>query len=369
MSPNGAEGFKAASPHRPRHQITRSISELSSPIRLHRHHSHRAAKEKERDREALAPVPQSVRLSLDGERSEAMTPNLSPNASRRTSILVAPTDDSPGVLVPTTVATTPGPTNAPISKRGSKDSGLVREQQKAVARESGLKRSLTELENLSTSTTRHLDDTYYSVLEKLGALQNTISALKELADLSHQMNDSFSTDAEELVVDVSSQLDAFGQFEDQQDRIETLQGRIHLGREKIKSLSERVDLVRVRIENWERADRDWQERTRRRLKAVWVVTSLVIFLVLLVLASAQYASESLEDTTSRLANGSLQTIQDGIGAGAGAGANTGTKSSTNNNNNLWKQRGEGPDKGLASETDNAANSSQKVDILRVFDEL
>ena len=52
------------------------------------------------------------------------------------------------------------------------------------------------------ATTRRFEDTYYSVLEKLGTLQNTIVALKELAGLSREMNLAFTTEAEELVTDV-----------------------------------------------------------------------------------------------------------------------------------------------------------------------
>lgn len=95
MSHSGHDPSKGpSSPQRPRHQITRSISELSSPIRLHRHHSHRANKERERD--ALSPVPSNtgVRASLDGSPSVAVTPNLSPNPSRRASILYAQTADN-----------------------------------------------------------------------------------------------------------------------------------------------------------------------------------------------------------------------------------------------------------------------------------
>ena len=54
---------------------------------------------------------------------------------------------------------------------------------------------MAELDSFSTTTTRRLDDTYYSVLEKLGTLQSTIAALKELAGLSAQMNDTFNIEA------------------------------------------------------------------------------------------------------------------------------------------------------------------------------
>ena len=159
---------------------------------------------------------------------------------------------------------------------------------------SALQRSLAELETFANSTTKQLDDSYYSVLAKLTSLQNTIAALRELAEASHQLNNSFTADADELVTDINSQLDAFGQFEDQQQRIESLQSRIHAGRDLIRSLSERVDAVSERIESWERADKEWQERTRRRLMVIWGITSAVIFVLALLYYGAQYrASGSL----------------------------------------------------------------------------
>lgn len=134
---------------------------------------------------------------------------------------------------------------------------------------------------------------YYSILEKLGVLQSTITALWGLAAMSRETNESFKRDTQELVGELEGQLDAFGQFDEQQRRIQALQERIQNGRQRIGELSERVDAVRERIEGWERADREWQERTRRRLKAIWVVMSVIVTLVVLLVVSAQYASPAL----------------------------------------------------------------------------
>ncbi|KAK4673147.1 hypothetical protein QC763_109270 [Podospora pseudopauciseta] len=299
MSQYAVETSKVPSPGRPRHQITRSISEISSPIRLHRHHSHRVIRERERD--ALSPITQSA-TSLQrpspqpyevSSKSAGGTPNISPNPSRRPSLLYASADDEgmPASHGPTLVST-----SAPASiTKSSAEVDLVKEQQKAAVRNSGLQRSLNELETFASTTTRRLDETYYSVEEKLGTLQSTIAALKGLAELSNQLNNSFSAEAEELVADVTSQLDALGNFEDQQQRIESLQNRISTGRESIKSLSERVDVVRARIESWERADREWREAVRKRLTALWVVVVTVGLVLILLMISAQYVREKPGD--------------------------------------------------------------------------
>jgi len=205
------------------------------------------------------------------------------------------------------------------------------------------------------ATTRRFEDTYYSVLEKLGTLQNTIVALKELAGLSREMNLAFTTEAEELVTDVGSQLDGFGQFEDQQRRIEKLQSRISAGRDRIKILSKRVDVVGERIENWENADKEWQERTRKRLKAVWVVTSILLFIFLALFLSVQYAPESLENATMRLANDSLNTLRNVTGS---------------NTSQSWaKSKASGSESQDATNGRGTEDLTSPSDLLRVFDEL
>jgi hypothetical protein len=215
---------------------------------------------------------------------------------------------------------------------------------------------LVELESFASSTTKRLDDTYHSLLDKLSTLQSTVAALKELADLSRQVNTHFRAEAEELVADVGSQLDSFGQFEDQQKRIESLQDRIHAGRKRIRLLSERVDGVSERIENWERADREWQEKTRKRLKAMWIVITVVIFSMLFLFVGFQYVNEGWEETMAPGADKDLNTLRDVAGENADL---------------LWPLRAtsrQGDGKSENSTVSSVA-SSPTTDMLRMFDEL
>jgi len=129
--------------------------------------------------------------------------------------------------------------------------------------------------------------------------------------MSREMSDNFSKETGDFVRDVQSQMDAFGNFGDQQRRIQTLEERIDGGRQKITALGERVDIVRERIEAWERADRDWQERTRRRLKIIWWIMSIIVFLFLLLFISAQYVPDGLEAATVRLANETISKLRNG----------------------------------------------------------
>jgi len=148
---------------------------------------------------------------------------------------------------------------------------------------------LLDLGEFSTEASRRLDETYYSVLEKMSVLQTSIIGLKELAQRSRKIPDDFQRDTESLASDIRAQVDSFNRFEQQRTRIDLLQDRIEKGRAKIATLTERVDVVRGRVEGWERADKDWQERTRKRLKVVWTIMSVIFFAMLLLFVSAQYA--------------------------------------------------------------------------------
>jgi hypothetical protein len=124
MSNNGLEPRKPSSPYRPRHQIHRSITELSSPIRLHRQHNPKERQSDERVLVSAHPTLQQTRSSLDLTRSEGVTPNMTPNGSRRASVMIPGGEESRAVLTP--------PNPAP--RKMSKEEELRGERSKAVSR-------------------------------------------------------------------------------------------------------------------------------------------------------------------------------------------------------------------------------------------
>ncbi|KXH57706.1 hypothetical protein CSAL01_07085 [Colletotrichum salicis] len=285
------------------------------------------------------------RSSLDMTRSEYVTPSRSPDSSRRTSALVGPMIG--GGENPATAVTPPSRRLRKVNNAAA----LVEEKGRTANRVAGLKNSLVELSGFSTATTRRLDETYYSVLEKKSMLQNTISAIRELTVASRQMTGEFVSEADEMVRDVAGQLDTFGQFGEQESRIKQLQGRIESGRTRIEGLSGRVDLVRRRIEGWERADREWQEKTRKRLRAVWIVTSVVFAVLLLLFVGAQYLGgpADLEGAAGRALKGLERGPNRSVEGVVGSGEEGAPKLSP-----LWEDR---------------RGREEEEDRLRVFDEL
>jgi hypothetical protein len=143
------------------------------------------------------------------------------------------------------------------------------------------------LNTLSHNTASRLDNTYYNVLEKLSILHSTIASLKELATLTRQLNDDFIKESSEVVKDVETLLDGFDDFHPQERKIEDLEHRIESGREKTHVLGDRVELVKQKIERWERVESEWQQRTRKRLKFLWAITATAL-LILVGLVAFQY---------------------------------------------------------------------------------
>ncbi|KAI0409717.1 hypothetical protein F4802DRAFT_159131 [Xylaria palmicola] len=250
-----------ASPHRPGHQLRRSITEQPPPFRQSRVHQYLHRKDREREDRLPLSAGVAARGSFELPRAEPVAPG----GVADTGMVFRTGEDAPDA------------NEAGLSSPQLPGSDKVAREQKekAEAATARLKESLVELNNFSNATIARLDETYSSILQRLGSLQSTIVAMKELAATSQAVNDSFTSESRALINDIESQLNTYDQSEDQKKRIQHLQSRIRAGRDKVQALSERVDMVRRRIEGWEKADKEWQERTRRRLKVIWIIISIV----------------------------------------------------------------------------------------------
>ncbi|KAK7421947.1 hypothetical protein QQX98_001941 [Neonectria punicea] len=284
-----------------RHQLKRSITELASPVKL----SRQQRKDRDRQNDDRAPQPVSAnpfiwsRNSVDMTRSEGVTPIMNPDQSRRPSVMLQREEENR--------APNPG---SPLEYKASKEERFQEEREKTSSQVEALKQSLVDLGAFSTSASRRLDDTYYAVLEKMSSLSHTVSALKDLAETSRNIHADFVKDSKQLEDDITMQVESLGQFEEQEASIESLQTRIQDGRAKIRSLSDRVEVVRRRVEGWEQLDKVSQEKTRRRLKAISICMSVVMLaMILLFFFGSQYAhpSSSFRESEPRIAESIIES--------------------------------------------------------------
>ncbi|RDA89236.1 hypothetical protein CP532_0598 [Ophiocordyceps camponoti-leonardi (nom. inval.)] len=246
------------------------FSGLAVPARLHRHHPRAPRKS-----------PATMRHSADLLRPNAGVP--SPDHSRRAS-WSQPRGDS---------------TDRDTAAARRERLQLEQETASSSVRQEILKRSLDDVKSFSASMTKQLDDTYYAVLEKTSTLQSTVASLRDLAETLRGTCDGFDDDSRALESDTLRQVIALGNFEAQEAKISGLQSRILQGRTRIQTVTDRVDVVRRRIEGWERADEAWREKTRKRLKILWSVTSVVSILFVALVVGAHYMAKGFGGASKR----------------------------------------------------------------------
>lgn len=126
-----------------------------------------------------------------------------------------------------------------------------------------LRSSLQSLSDQSLKTSRRLDDTYYSLLERLAQCRQTINGLQELANLTNELHQNFEADTKELVEDVGGQFDAFNDFEQQQEQVAALENRIKAGKEKADALNARLDEARRRVDARAKLEAELEVRNTR----------------------------------------------------------------------------------------------------------
>lgn len=126
-----------------------------------------------------------------------------------------------------------------------------------------LRTALRTLSDQSLKTSRRLDDTYYSILEKVSVLRQTIVSLQELSGLTKELHDNFESDTKDLIDDIQGQYDGFDNFDNQQQQLVDLEDRIHVGKQKADSLTDRLAKVKERVDARAQAEQEWAARNTR----------------------------------------------------------------------------------------------------------
>lgn len=157
-----------------------------------------------------------------------------------------------------------------------------------------LRGALSSMGQLATDTTRRLDYTYYNLLEKIASLNSTVGSLYELSTSIKMLKQDFDRETTELDQEIRRQLGEFKGFEAQMQKIDALEERMKAGRKKAQELNDRLDAVRKSIAGWEKRETDWQARTSRNLRILWMVvaTSLLVLVVAVVLQNTHILDRS-----------------------------------------------------------------------------
>jgi hypothetical protein len=150
-------------------------------------------------------------------------------------------------------------------------------------REEQLRESLKSVEEVGMSSTRQLDDTYYAILEKASILRSTVASIQHLADESRKMHSNFQEDTAKIERDTKQNLNSYGNFEQQEKRINVLVSQLQDSRGKTDKLNDRLESARLRVEAFEQQENSRQAKRRTRWHILWATAVAVLVLIIAIL--------------------------------------------------------------------------------------
>jgi len=186
---------------------------------------------------------------------------------------------------------------AEAERRRVKPEDVQKLREENEKREVELRGALKKVEELGMQSTRELDDTYYSILEKAETLRNTVQEMQRLADDSRSTRETFESSAKELEQDVTKTLDGFGEFKQQEETIDALVERLAKSKSKTDTLNDRLEDARKRVETYEREYREKQAKRRKRIHITWssLLAAVVVIVALLVARNHRHIEFQLSD--------------------------------------------------------------------------
>ncbi|KAF2662727.1 hypothetical protein K491DRAFT_685898 [Lophiostoma macrostomum CBS 122681] len=254
----------------------------------HKHHRARNAKDAVQSAVQLHPPTSFGDLLKQASRSK----ETSPSHSRRESVVKGNKDEEVNAAPPKPVR--------PVE--------VERERARVKLRENELRSSLQSLSDRSLKTSRRLDDTYYSILEKVSVLRQTIGSLQELSGLTKELHENFQTDTTELVEEIQGQFEGFNDFQSQEEQVRELEDRVKAGKEKADALTARLATARERVAARARADAEWEATTSRRLRMLWAVLGTVTALVFIAILFQQLKPVAVDRDADNIPQFALRDV-------------------------------------------------------------
>ena len=153
------------------------------------------------------------------------------------------------------------------------------------------------------SSTRQLDDTYYSMLEKASILRSTVASLQQLAEESKRRHSTFKENTTKLEQGTKQNLDGFNNFDGQEKMINDLVGQLKASKERTGELNERLEAARNRIEAYEHRWNEHQKKRRQNWGIIWAsIIGLIAFIFAVIAAKNRSAVGSTMHHVAKFGN-------------------------------------------------------------------
>lgn len=195
-----------------------------------------------------------------------------------------------------------GKAQAEAERRRVKPEDVRRAKQANEKRDSELRRAIEKVEDLGMRSTRELDDTYYSILEKAEVMQDTVNEMQRLAEESKASREKFERDAQALQRDVGETIEGYEEFKPQQVRIESLVMRLRDSKSRTDTLNERLESARGRVEGYEKRYYQRQALRRKQWGITWgsVIAGMALIVALLIAKNPDRVELQLDDLGKKL---------------------------------------------------------------------
>lgn len=196
---------------------------------------------------------------------------------------------------------------AEAERRRVKPEDVQKIREENEQREVELRGALKKVEELGMQSTRQLDNTYYSILEKAETLRNTVQEMQRLANDTRATRENFESSARELEQDVTSTLDGFGEFKQQEETVDALVERLAESKRQTDTLNGRLEDARKRVEAYHRAYREQQAKRRKQIHITWssLLAAAVVIVAILITKNRQHLdlprwSDGIGDTLMKV---------------------------------------------------------------------
>lgn len=171
-----------------------------------------------------------------------------------------------------------------------------------VKREEQLRADLKSLEEIGMSSTRQLDDTYYTILDKAAILRSTVASLQRLANECKSMHSTFSEGTQSLERETTNSIKSFGNFDQQEDTINELVKNLQTSRSNTDKLNDRLETARLRVEAYETRYNAKQAKRKAQWHMAWLTTFgvVVVIVAILVLKNRERVGDAVEQQLLRI---------------------------------------------------------------------
>lgn len=156
---------------------------------------------------------------------------------------------------------------------------VKRAREENVRRKKELHESLKNVEEVAMGSTRQLDDTYYTILEKASLLRSTVSSLQSLAEQSRAMHSSFQEQSVKLEGDTKDVFKSFENFNAQEKAIDELVAQLKNSKDMRDKLGQRLEAARNRVEAYEMREKEKKKKSRVRWSVGWAILVALVALI------------------------------------------------------------------------------------------